>query len=123
MVEYLPGIIAYFCGGFLIWASKVFIWKIANHWSKIWVADYWKNIADYDASQANAQTLSLSVMVTAFIVFGIAVAIWSVANHINYKNTERGIAASFAGGIGIATGVGAQMWLNEIATKWTTYPE
>lgn len=111
-MEFIPGAIAYFVGGFLIWASKVFVWKIAYHWSVIWVAD---------ANQANSQILSLSSVITALIVFGIAVFIWSLASHINYKNTEKGFIANLAGGMGIATAFGQDLWLNQLATSWTTY--
>jgi hypothetical protein len=109
-MEYIPGIIAYFIAGFSVWTSKVFVWKIANHWAKIWVAD---------ASQADSQILSLTFVITGLIVFGIAVFVWSVANHINYKNTEKGFIANLAGGIGIAMAIGQDPWLSEIATKLT----
>jgi hypothetical protein len=111
-MEYIPGAIAYFIGGFLIWASKTFVWKIAHHWSVIWVGD---------ANQAGSQILSLASVVTGLIVFGIAVFIWSIANHINYKNTEKGFIANLTGGIGIATAIGQDSWLNQLATSWTTY--
>ncbi len=113
-MEYIPGAIAYFVGGFLILASRVFVWKIVNHWSKIWVGD---------ASQADSQILSLASVTTALILFGIAVFVWSIANHINYKNTEKGFIANIAGGMGIATGFGQDLWLTEIATNLTTYTD
>jgi hypothetical protein len=109
-MEYIPGVISYFIGGFLVWTSKTFVWKIANHWAKIWVAD---------ASQADSQILSLTFVITGLIVFGFAVFIWSIANHINYKNTEKGFIANLAGGMGIAMAVGQDAWLNEIASKMT----
>lgn len=123
MIEYIPGIIAYFVGGFLIWTAKVFVWKISSHWSKFWVGDYWKTVAEYDVSQADAQILSLSVIITVLIMFGISILIWSIANYINCKNTEQGFPANFAGGIGIATAIGSNLWLNDLATKLTTYME
>ncbi len=113
-MEYIPGAIAYFTGGFLIWASKVFVWRIAYHWSKIWVAD---------ASQADSQILSLASVTTGLILFGIAVFVWSIANHINYKNTEKGFIANLAGGIGLATAIGQDLWLNEVVTSLTTYTD
>jgi hypothetical protein len=111
-MEYIPGAIAYFIGGFLIFASKVFVWKIARHWSVIWVGN---------AEQADSQVISLSFILTGLIVFGIGVFIWSLANHINYKNTEKGFIANLAGGLGIATAFGQDLWLNQLATSWTTY--
>lgn len=122
-MEYLPGVLAYLFGGFSLLAIKTFIWKIANHWSKIWVADYWAKTKDFDVSQSNAQTLSLSVILTAFILAGIALVIWSIANYINCKNTENGFPANVAGGIGIVTALGQDSWLNEIATSITTYAD
>jgi hypothetical protein len=113
-MEYIPGAVAYFIGGFLIWASKTFIWKITNHWSKIWVAD---------ASQASSQVLSLTFVLTGLLLGGIGLFIWSLANHINYKNTEKGFIANLAGGIGIATAFGQDLWLNQIATSLTTYTD
>jgi hypothetical protein len=107
-MEYIPGIIAYFIGGFSIWASKVVVWKIANHWSKIWVND---------GAQAGSQIVALTFVITGLIVFGFAVFIWSIANHINFKNTEKGFAANMAGGIGIASAISQEMWLNELAMK------
>jgi hypothetical protein len=109
-MEYIPGIIAYFIGGFSIWTSKVFIWKIADHWSRVWVGD---------ASQADSQILSLTFVITGLIVFGIAIVVWSLVNYINYKNTEKGFAANLAGGMGIAIAIGQDSWLSEIATKLT----
>ena len=109
-MEYIPGIIAYFIGGFSIWTSKVFIWKIADHWSKIWVGD---------ASQADSQILSLTFVITGLIVFGIAVFVWSIANHINYKFTEKGFLANGAAGVAIALAIGQNDWLMEIASKMT----
>ncbi len=107
-MEYIPGVIAYFIGGFSIWASKVVVWKIANHWAKIWVND---------ASQADSQIISLTFVITGLIVFGFAIFVWSIANHINYKNTEKGFAANMAGGIGVACAIGQDVWLNELAMK------
>jgi hypothetical protein len=109
-MEYIPGVIAYFVSGFLIWASKTFIWKIANHWAKIWVAD---------ASQADSQILSLTFVITGLIVFGIAVFFWSIANHINYKHTEKSFIPNIAGGIGVAAAIGQDSWLNQLATSMT----
>jgi hypothetical protein len=111
-MEFIPGAIAYFVGGFSIWTSRIFVWKIAHHWSVVWVGN---------ANQADSQILSLSSVITALIVFGIAVFIWSIANHINYKNTEKGFIANLAGGMGIATAFGQDLWLNQLATSWTTY--
>jgi hypothetical protein len=109
-MEYIPGIIAYFIGGYLCCASKVFIWKIASHWSTVWVAD---------ASQADSQILSLTFIVTLLLVFGLAVFIWSIANHVNYKFTEKGFFANAAAGLSIALALGQNDWLNEIAAKLT----
>ncbi len=113
-MEYIPGAVAYFIGGFLIWASKTFIWKIAHHWATIWVAD---------ANQADSQVLSLTFVLTGLILIGVGVFVWSLANHINYKNTEKGFIANLAGGLGIATAFGQDLWLNQIATNLTTYPD
>lgn len=107
-MEYIPGVIAYFTAGFLVWTSKVFVWKIADHWSKIWVGN---------TERADSQVLSLTFVITALIVFGFAVFIWSIANHINYKNTEKGFIANMAGGMGIALAVSQDIWLNELAAK------
>ncbi len=104
-MEIIPGIIAYFCGGFSIWSMKILVWKIANHWSKIWVGDI---------VQADSQVISLTVVITGLIIFGFAVFVYSICNHINYKNTEKGFAANVAGGIGISMAIGQEMWLNEI---------
>ena len=109
-MELIPGIIAYFVSGYMCCVSRVFIWKIASHWSKIWVAD---------ASQADSQILSLSVVITVLLVFGIAVFLWSIANHINYKFTEKGFLANGSAGLAIALAIGQNEWLNEIASKMT----
>jgi hypothetical protein len=109
-MEYIPGAIAYFIGGYLCCVSRVFVWTIASHWSKIWVAD---------ASQADSQVLSLTFIITLLIVFGVAVFIWSIANHINYKFTEKGFIANGAAGIAIAVAVGQNSWLTEMAQKIT----
>ncbi|WP_309730883.1 hypothetical protein [Chamaesiphon sp. OTE_75_metabat_556] len=109
-MEYIPGIIAYFIGGYMCCVSRVFIWTIASHWSKIWVAD---------ASQADSQVLSLTFIITLLLVSGFAVLVWSIANHINYKFTEKGFLANGAAGIAIAIAVGQNSWLGEIAAKMT----
>jgi hypothetical protein len=109
-MELIPGSIAYFIGAYLCCVSRVFVWRIAVHWSKIWVAD---------ASQADSQILSLSVVITGLIVFGISVFIWSIANHINYKFTEKGFVATVFAGIAIALAVSQNDWLDEIAAKMT----
>jgi hypothetical protein len=109
-MEYIPGVIAYFTAGSIVWVSKTFIWKIAAHWANIWVGD---------ATQANSQTLSLTFVITGLLVFGIAFFVWSLASHINYKSTEQGFFANFAGGLGIALAVSQDGWLNEMAAKMT----
>jgi hypothetical protein len=109
-VEYIPGIIAYFTSGYLVWVSKTFIWKIADHWAKIWVGN---------AALANSQTLSLTTVITVLLVFGIAVFLWSLASHVNYKNTEKGFMANFSGALGLAIAFGQDSWLNEMATQIT----
>ena len=109
-MELIPGIIAYFIGGYICCVSRVFIWLIASHWAKIWVAD---------ASQADSQVLSLAVVITLLIMSGIALFVWSIANHINYKFTEKGFLANGAAGIAIALAVGQNDWLTEIASKMT----
>ncbi|WP_310488849.1 hypothetical protein [Chamaesiphon sp. VAR_69_metabat_338] len=110
-MEYIPGIIAYFTGAYLCCVSRVFIWTIASHWSKIWVAD---------ASQADSQVLSLAVVITLLLTIGFAVFVWSIANHINYKFTEKGFLANGTAGLAIALAVSQNDWLTEIA-KSTTY--
>lgn len=110
-MEYLPGIIAYFTGAYLCCVSRVLIWTIASHWSKIWVAD---------ASQADSQVLSLAVVITLLLVVGFGVLVWSIASHINYKFTEKGFFANGAAGLAIALAVSQNDWLTEIA-KSTTY--
>jgi hypothetical protein len=109
-VEYIPGIIAYFTSGYLVWVSKTFIWKIADHWAKIWVGN---------AALANSQTLSLTSVITVLLVFGIAVFLWSLASHVNFKNTEKGFMANFAGALGLAIAYGQDSWLNEMAAQMT----
>ena len=109
-LEYIPGIIAYFSGAYLCTASRVFVWKIASHWSKIWVAN---------AEQGDSQILALSFTITLLIVFGFSVFIWSIANHINYKSTERSFVANAFAGIGIAYAVSQDAWLNEVAANLT----
>ena len=109
-MECIPGIIAYFVGGYLCCASRVFVWKIASHWSKIWVAD---------ASQGDSQILSLTFVITLLIVFGFSVFIWSIANHINYRSTEKSFLANASAGFAIATAIGQDAWLNEIAASVT----
>jgi hypothetical protein len=110
-MECIPGIIAYFSGAYLCAVSRVFIWKIAAHWSKIWVGD---------ASQADSQVLSLTSVITLLIVFGISIFVWSIANHINYKSTEKSFLANASAGIAIVVAIGQDAWLNEIAAS-TTY--
>ncbi|WP_310416487.1 hypothetical protein [Chamaesiphon sp. OTE_8_metabat_110] len=109
-MELIPGIIAYFIGGYICCVSRVFIWLIASHWAKIWVAD---------ASQADSQILSLSIVITVLIMSGIALFVWSIANHINYKFTEKGFLANGAAGMAIALAIGQNDWLTEIASKMT----
>ncbi|WP_310483341.1 hypothetical protein [Chamaesiphon sp. VAR_48_metabat_403] len=109
-MELLPGIVAYFIGGYLCCVSRVFIWTIAAHWSKIWVAD---------ASQADSQILSLTVVITLLLVFGIAVFVWSIANHINYKFTEKGFLANASAGIAIALAISQNDMLTEMAKRMT----
>ena len=111
-MELIPGIIAYFIGGYICCVSRVFIWVIAAHWAKIWVAD---------ASQAESQILSLTVVITMLIVFGISVFVWSIANHINYKFTEKGFLANGAAGVAIALAIGQNDMLTEIAKQMTSY--
>jgi hypothetical protein len=107
-MELIPGIIAYALGGYLCCVSRVFIWNIAAHWSKIWVAD---------ANQSDSMILSLTFVVTLLIVFGISVFVWSIANHINYKFTEKGFVANASAGLAIAFAIGQNDWLTELATK------
>ena len=109
-MEYIPGVIAYFTGGYICCVSRVFIWTIASHWSKIWVAD---------ASQADSQVLSMTFVLTLLIVFGVAILVWSIANHINYKFTEKGFIANASAGIAIAIAIGQNDWLTEIAKQLT----
>ncbi len=109
-MEYIPGIIAYFIGGYICCVSRVFIWTIASHWSKIWVAD---------ASQADSQVLSLTVVITLLIVLGFAVFVWSIANHINYKFTEKGFLANGAAAMAVAVAVSQNDWLTELAKSMT----
>lgn len=109
-MEMIPGVIAYFIGAYVCCATRVFVWKIVNHWAKIWVAD---------GNQAESQILSLTVLVTALIVIGIGILIWSLANYVNYKFTEKGIAANGAAGFAIALAISQDAWLNEIAGKFT----
>jgi hypothetical protein len=108
---YIPGIIAYFIGAYLCCASRVFVWTIASHWSKIWVAD---------ASQSDSQVLSLTFIITLLLVAGFVVLVWSIANHINYKFTEKGFLANGAAGIAIAVAASQNSWLTELAQS-TTY--
>jgi hypothetical protein len=110
-MQYIPGIIAYFIGGYMCCVSRVFIWTIASHWSKIWVAD---------ASQADSQVLSLTVAITLLLTVGFGVFVLSIANHINYKFTEKGFFANGAAGVAIALAISQNDWLTEIA-KSTTY--
>jgi hypothetical protein len=109
-MELIPGAIAYFFGAYLCCAARVFVWKIAHHWATIWVAD---------ASQADSQIISLTVVITLLIVFGFAVFIWSIVNHINYKFTEKGLLANGCAGLAIALAVANDSWLNEVAAKMT----
>lgn len=109
-MEYIPGTIAYFIGGYICCVSRVFIWVIASHWTKIWVAD---------ASQGDSQILALTFVITLFLVFGIAVFVWSIANHINYKFTEKGFPATASAGMAIAFAVGQNDWLTEMAKQMT----
>jgi hypothetical protein len=109
-MELLPGIAAYFVGGYLCCVSRVFIWTIAAHWTKIWVAD---------ASQADSQILSLTVVITLFLVFGITVFVWSLANHVNYKFTEKGFLANASAGLAIALAVAQNDMLTEMAKSMT----
>ena len=110
LLEYIPGIIAYFSGAYICAASRVFVWTIASHWSKIWVAD---------ASQGDSQILALTFTITLLIVFGFSVFIWSIANHINYKSTEKSFVANAFAGIAISLAVSQDAWLNEVAARMT----
>jgi hypothetical protein len=109
-IECIPGIIAYSVGAYICTASRVFVWKIASHWSKIWVAD---------ASQGDSQILSLTFVITLLIVGGLSVFVWSVANHINYKFTEKSFVANASAGIAVAIAIGQDAWLNQIAASVT----
>jgi hypothetical protein len=109
-MEYLPGVIAYFTSAYICCVSRVFVWTIAAHWSKIWVAD---------ASQSDSQILSLTVVLTTLIVFGIGVVTWSIATYINFKFTEKGFIANGAAGIAIAIAVGQNDWLTDVAKSLT----
>jgi hypothetical protein len=109
-MEYIPGVIAYFVSAYICCVSRIFIWKIAAHWSKIWVAD---------ASQASSQILSLTAVLTSLILFGICVVIWSMASYINYRFTEKGFIAMSAAGIAIAIAVSQNDWLNQVAAAAT----
>jgi hypothetical protein len=109
-LEYIPGILAYSIGAYICTASRVFIWKIASHWSKIWVGD---------ANQGDTQILALSCVITLLLVFGLSVFIWSIASHINYKSTEKSFFANGSAGMAIALAVGQDAWLNEIAASVT----
>jgi hypothetical protein len=111
-MESLPGIIAYFISGYIACVSRVFIWAIASHWTKIWVAD---------ASQGDSQILALTFIITLFLVFGIAVFTWSIANHINYKFTEKSFLANASAGLAITLAIGQNDWLTELAGQMT-YP-
>jgi hypothetical protein len=109
-LEYIPGILAYSIGAYICTASRVFIWKIASHWSKIWVGD---------ANQGDTQILALTFVITLLLVFGLSVFIWSIASHINYKCTEKSLFANGSAGMAIALAVGQDAWLNEIAASVT----
>jgi hypothetical protein len=111
VLEYIPGIFAYSIGAYICTASRVFIWKIASHWSKIWVAN---------ANQGDSQILALTFVITLLLVFGISVFIWSIASHINYKSTEKSFLANGSAGIAIALAISQDDWLNQIAAS-TTY--
>jgi hypothetical protein len=58
-LECIPGILAYSIGAYICTASRVFIWKIASHWSKIWVAN---------ANQGDSQILALTFVITLLLV-------------------------------------------------------
>jgi hypothetical protein len=58
-------------------------------------------------------------VITVLLVFGIAVFLWSLASHVNYKNTEKGFMANFSGALGLAIAFGQDSWLNEMATQIT----
>jgi hypothetical protein len=109
-MQYIPGIIAYFTAGYICCVSRVFIWRIAAHWSRIWVAD---------ASQSDSQVLSLTFITTLLLVLGIGVFVWSIANHINFKFTEKGLFANGAAGMAIAIAVGQNSWIDEMAASMT----
>jgi hypothetical protein len=47
------------------------------------------------------------------------VFIWSIANHINYKSTEKSFVANAFAGIAIALAVSQDAWLNEVAASVT----
>jgi hypothetical protein len=109
-LECIPGILAYSIGAYICTASRVFIWKIASHWSKIWVAN---------ANQGDSQILALTFVLTLLLVFGISIFVWSIASHINYKFTEKSFLANGSAGIAIALAVSQDAWLNEVAASVT----
>jgi hypothetical protein len=109
-MELLPGVIAYSIGAYVCCVSRVFIWTVAAHWAKIWVGD---------ASQSQSMVLSMTVIITLLLVFGLCILVWSIASHINYKFTEKGFLANGAAGIAIAIGISQNDWLTEIAKSLT----
>jgi hypothetical protein len=109
-MELLPGILAYSIGAYICCVSRVFIWTVAVHWSKIWVGT---------ASQGDSMILALTVVITLLLLFGVCLLVWSIASHINYKFTEKGLWANGAAGVAIATGISQSDWLTEIAKSLT----
>jgi hypothetical protein len=109
-MNYIPGIIAYFVWAYSCWVIKIFVFKIASHWAKVWVGD---------APQADSQILALSFSSTALIVGAVAIFLFSIANHINFKFSEKSLLALAGAACGFALAIGADGMLNELASKLT----
>lgn len=109
-MKLIPGAIAFFLGAYLCCVVRIFIWKIAHHWSVIWVAD---------ASQADSQIISLTVVITLLLTSGFTILIWSIVSYINYKFTQKGFIATVCAGIAISLAISQDSWLNEVVGQIT----
>jgi hypothetical protein len=109
-MNYIPGIIAYFVWGYSCWVIKIFVFKIASHWAKVWVGD---------VPQADSQILAISFSTTGLIVGAAAIFLFSIANHINFKFSEKSLLALGGAAFGFTLAVGADGMLNDLASKLT----
>jgi hypothetical protein len=109
-MNYIPGIIAYFLWAYSCWVIKIFVFKIASHWAKIWVGD---------APQADSQIMAISFSTTGLIVGAVTIFLFTIANHINFKFCEKSVMAIGGAACGLMLAVGATGAIDNLASKLT----